>query len=156
MYDDNDCDDAMTRWCKWGWGRQDWIKKINDEAFIPSTRHCTRRRCAGHVRATSLPHGGTCLSRSENPIVRVLCHYTWPACAPLVSHASMHVSCVDIGPRFTQVSLLPFVCHMGPSHAWQSVSNQAATSTIRLQSILIVRSTMIAARILPADPCDLM
>ncbi len=51
----------------------------------------------------------------RSPIVCVLrCHCTWPACAPLVSRASMRVSCVDIWNYiYTQVSPVPFVCHTG-------------------------------------------
>ncbi len=104
-YDDNDCDDAMMRWCRWGWRWQDWINEPNDEAltFITSpTCHCTHRWRSGHVQATCLPRGGNKSVCADNPIIRVLRrHHMWPVCAPLMSHVSMRIQCRILDPTFT-------------------------------------------------------
>ena len=133
--------------------------------YLPRPATAPVEDVRGTYGPQACPVGGTCLSRAENP---------HRSCAPTPPHVacvcSARVPCEYA--RFVRGYWTPDLprCRLcracaardtrrtrsAPLYAWQSVSNQAATATIRLRSIFIVRSTMIAARRLPADPCDLM
>ena len=86
------------------------------KAFIPSSiRHCTRRRRAGHVRATSLPRGGN-VPVPCRELPSFVCSDATARGLRVLRSCPVRICAFRawiLDPRFTQVSPVPCVCRTG-------------------------------------------